>query len=70
MGGNVEAFQIEEPIGEHFTVCYMISNGLKDNLVREVIEKALDICVQNDVKTGGMQLQSMVNGHVAVCGPG
>lgn len=51
---------------EHFTVCYMISNGLKDNLVREVIEKALDICVQDDFKTRGVQLQSMVNGHVAV----
>jgi hypothetical protein len=51
---------------EHFTVCYMISNGLKDNLVREVIEEALDICVQNDFKTGGVQLQSMVDGHVAV----
>ncbi len=51
---------------EHFTICYMISNGLKDNLVREVIEKALDICIQNDFKTRGVQLQSMVNGHVAV----
>jgi hypothetical protein len=51
---------------EHFTVCHMISNGLQDNLVREVIEEALDICVQNDFKTGGVQLQSMVDGHVAV----
>jgi hypothetical protein len=51
---------------EHFTVCNMISDGLKDNLVREVIEEALDICIQNDFKPRGVQLQSMVNGHVAV----
>ena len=51
---------------EHFTVCNMISNGLKDNLVREVIEKALDICIQNDFKARGVQLQSMVDSHVAV----
>jgi hypothetical protein len=51
---------------EHFTVCDMITNGLKDNLVRKVIEKALDICIQNDLKTRGVQLQSMVYGHVAV----
>lgn len=51
---------------EHFTICHMISNGLKDNLVREVIEEALDICIQNDFKTRGVQLQSMADGHVAV----
>jgi hypothetical protein len=51
---------------EHFTVCDMISDGLEDNLVREVIEEALDICVQDDLKTRGVQLQSMVYGHVAV----
>jgi hypothetical protein len=51
---------------EHFTICDLITNGLKDNLVREVIEEALDICIQNDLKTRGVQLQSMVNGHVAV----
>ncbi len=51
---------------EHFTVCHMISNGLKDNLVREVIKEALDICIQNDFKARGVQLQSMVYGHVAV----
>jgi hypothetical protein len=51
---------------EHFTICDLITNGLKDNLVREVIEKALDICIQNDLKTRGVQLQSMVDGHVAV----
>lgn len=51
---------------EHFTICNMISDGLKDNLVREVIEEALDICIQNDLKTRGVQLQSMVYGHVAV----
>ncbi|MGB7914539.1 MAG: hypothetical protein WCF79_04495 [Rhodomicrobium sp.] len=51
---------------EHFTVCHLFSNGLKDNLVREVIEEAFDICIQNDLKTRGVQLQSMVYGHVAV----
>ena len=51
---------------EHFTVCDMITNGLKDNLVREVIEEALDICIQNDLKTRGVQLQGMVYSHVAV----
>jgi hypothetical protein len=51
---------------EHFTICNMISNGLKDNLVRKVIEEALDICIQNDFKTRVVQLQSMVYGHVAV----
>lgn len=51
---------------EHFTVCDMITNGLKDNLVREVIKEALDICIQNDLETRGVQLQRMVNGHVAV----
>jgi len=51
---------------EHFTICNMISDGLKDNLVREVIKEALDICIQNDFKTRGVQLQSVVYGHVAV----
>jgi hypothetical protein len=51
---------------EHFTVCDVITNGLEDNLVREVIEEALDICIQHDLKTRGVQLQSMVYGHVAV----
>ena len=51
---------------EHFTICDMITNGLKDNLVRKVIEKALDICIQNDLKTRGVPLQSRVYGHVAV----
>ena len=51
---------------KHFTICHMISDGLKDNLVREVIEEALDICLQNDFKTRGVQLQSMVYSHVAV----
>jgi hypothetical protein len=51
---------------EHFTICHMISKGLEDNLVREVIEEALDICIQNDFKTRGVQLQSMADRHVAV----
>lgn len=51
---------------EHFTICNMISNGLQDNLVREIIEEALDICIQDDLKTRGVQLQSMVYGHVAI----
>ena len=51
---------------EHFTICHLISNGLQDNLVREVIEEALDICIQNDFKTRGVQLQSMADRHVAV----
>jgi hypothetical protein len=51
---------------EHFTVCDTISDGLEDNLVREVIEEAPHICIQDDLKTRGVQLQSMVYGHVAV----
>ena len=51
---------------EHFTVCHMIPNGLEDNLVRKVIEEALDICIQNDFQPRGVQLQGMVYGHVAV----
>jgi hypothetical protein len=34
--------------------------------VRQVIEEALDIRVQNDFITLGVQLQSMADGHVAV----
>jgi hypothetical protein len=33
---------------EHFSICDMFSNGLQDNLVRQVIEEALDIRIQND----------------------
>jgi hypothetical protein len=51
---------------EHFTICHMFSNGLQDNLVRQVIEEALDIRIQNDFISLGMQLQCMVDGHVAV----
>ena len=51
---------------EHFTVCHMISDGLEDNLVRKVIEEALDIRIQNDFEPRGVQLQGMANSHVAV----
>jgi len=51
---------------EHFTVCDLISDGLQDNLVREVIEEALDIRIQDDFETRGVQLQGMANSHVAI----
>jgi leucyl-tRNA synthetase len=53
-------------LADDATIAHALRHQLHQTLLIDVIEEALDICVQNDFKTGGVQLQSMVDGHVAV----